>query len=147
MENDVQPDKLIDDTRPSSNDSMRLAMATQLLDTMHGQIRVADEKIRGLFGATALLAAALAFNTQQPFSQGLSGGWSLSTIAEFVCGACCSSLLRAQLPLRCSRSCRVFVDIAPTVRFFSLVTLPIRLMTPSSTNFGRSLNRMLCSRS
>jgi hypothetical protein len=25
---------------------MRLAMATQLLDTMHGQIRVADEKIR-----------------------------------------------------------------------------------------------------
>lgn len=84
MENDVQHDELVYDTRPSPTDAMRLAMATQLLDNMQVQIRVADDKVRGLFGATALLAAAVSINTQQQFSQRLSGGWSLLTIAELV---------------------------------------------------------------
>jgi len=46
----------------SVDDLDLLAIARYLLDSIHGQIRAADEKIRVLFSGTALLAAALAFN-------------------------------------------------------------------------------------
>jgi hypothetical protein len=42
----------------------KLQLATQLLDRIQGQIRVVDEKIRALFSANTLLAAALTFTHQ-----------------------------------------------------------------------------------
>jgi hypothetical protein len=50
---------------------MTLQLAFHLLDSVHTQIRVADEKIRALFGASALLAAAITITGNQPttFSQ------------------------------------------------------------------------------
>lgn len=65
------------DLRPGTDAAMRLAHAQHLLDSMQQQIRSADEKIRVLFGATALLAAALAFDGQHTLTQlradGLTG--------------------------------------------------------------------------
>ncbi len=84
MEDDVDYDRMINVTQPSTTDSMSLASATQLLINMQAQIRTADDKIRALFGATALLAAALSFTTQQRLSQSLSGGWSLFTLFELL---------------------------------------------------------------
>lgn len=54
--------------------AMDLAQARQLLESVQNQIRIADEKVRALFGATALIAAALALNSRQSITQIFSSG-------------------------------------------------------------------------
>jgi hypothetical protein len=49
------------DVKSSAPTHERLVAARHLLDSVHAQIRAADEKVRVLFSGTALLAAALAF--------------------------------------------------------------------------------------
>lgn len=62
----------------------RLAMARHLLDGIQVQIRTADEKIRVLFGGTALLAAALAFPPQNTLTNLAAGGFTPVEIAFVV---------------------------------------------------------------
>lgn len=62
-----------------------LASARQLLESVQTQIRVADDKVRALFGATALIAAAMALNSRQTVGQVLSSGAVLQGTIIVVC--------------------------------------------------------------
>jgi hypothetical protein len=62
----------------------RLEMAARLLSDIHVQIRTADEKLRALFGATALLAVALTFNAQQRLTT-LRGGAFTALVLLDLC--------------------------------------------------------------
>lgn len=104
-------------------DNMTLQLASHLLDSVHSQIRVADEKIRALFGATALLAAALAFAGQMSDLRSSSAimtvlllalrGVLLVAIAFSVASAILALLPRVRLA-RQQRSLFFFGDVAQT---------------------------------
>ena len=65
----MREDDVTIEGRRGGEAATHLDRAQHLLDSMQQQIRSADEKIRVLFGATALLAAALAFASQQTLTQ------------------------------------------------------------------------------
>lgn len=64
-----------------SDDHAQLNRAQHLLDNMQLQIRAADEKVSVLFSGSALLAAALAFDTQQSLSRLQPDGLSPHDVA------------------------------------------------------------------
>lgn len=63
-----------DEATTSPPTAMDLASARLLLESVQNQIRLADDKVRALFGATALIAVALALNSRQTISQVFSSG-------------------------------------------------------------------------
>lgn len=111
--------------RPKSNDHITIDLAYRLLDSTHGQVRIADEKVRALFGATTLLAAAVAFSVQPGstlvFNPLTPVDWVvLATrsllflaIAYSVAAAILALLPRVEIKSR-QRSLFFFGDVAPT---------------------------------
>lgn len=59
-----------------------VALARQILEMVHVQIRNADEKIRALFSGSALLAAALALNSGQSLQGFMQGGLTMVEIIK-----------------------------------------------------------------
>lgn len=122
MQQDILPPTAVETT----GDTQRLTLAQDLLDSIQAQIRAADEKVRVLFGGSALLAAALAFDRTGRLTQVALNATSplallvialyvalLLAVAATVIAAIFALLPRVQLG-RIDRSLFFFGHIAAT---------------------------------
>lgn len=122
----MKPSPLPDFEHDDVGQPIDLTFAYSVLETLHGQIRIADEKIRGLFSGSALLAAALAVNSGLTFraiaADGLTRGelaWIgvrallLLAVAASLFSAILALLPRI-VPRRALRSLFFFGHIAAT---------------------------------
>jgi hypothetical protein len=113
-------------TAETSDRPIDIVFAYSLLENLHGQVRIADEKIRGLFSGSALLAAALAVNSGLSLrSMGADGltvgeqlliavrGLLLIAVASALLAAIVALLPRI-VPRRSLRSLFFFGHIAST---------------------------------
>lgn len=83
---------------------INLEFAYSILENLHGQVRLADEKIRGLFSGSALLAAALAVNAGQSLQSAPGGAPDAGAVAVMILRgllllAVASSLIAALMAL------------------------------------------------
>jgi hypothetical protein len=120
MSPEAPPDADVAEREPDLNYAFRV------LDSLHGQVRIADEKIRGIFSASALLAAAIAVRAGQTYqsiaTDGLTGAEltliGMRALLLLIVGFSLVSAILALLPRtkarKAARSLVFFGDIAAT---------------------------------